>query len=93
MWMPECELPILSAAYYLASAPKNNSVYIAMQEMHADIREYGNLWVPLHLRNAPTPLMKEAGYWAGYEYAHNLENKKSEQEHFPEELQGRKYKK
>ncbi len=41
--MPECELPILSAAYYLASAPKNNSVYIAMQEMHADIREYGNL--------------------------------------------------
>ena len=91
MGMPECELPLLNVAYYLADAPKNNSVYMAMSAMHRDIHEYGNLWVPLHLRNAPTSLMKEVGYGAGYEYAHNLENKKSAQEHFPEELKGRKY--
>lgn len=92
MGMPECELPILNTAYYLANAPKDNSVYMAMQAMHSDIREYGNLWVPLHLRNAPTPLMKEAGYGKWYEYAHNTPEKKSKQEHFPEELKGRKYK-
>lgn len=93
MGMPECELPILNAAYYLANAPKDNGVYMAMQSMHSDIMEYGNLWVPLHLRNAPTALMKEAGYGKGYEYAHNLDTKKSSQEHFPEELKGRKYRK
>ena len=60
MGMPECELPILNAAYYLANASKDNSIYTAMQAMHSDIREYGNLNVPLHLRNAPTALMKEA---------------------------------
>ena len=93
MGMPECELPILNAAYYLANAPKDNSIYLAMHAMHADIAEFWNLGVPLHLRNAPTELMKEAGYGAWYEYAHNLENKKSSQGHFPEELKGRKYRK
>lgn len=93
MGMPECELPILNAAYYLANLPKDNTVYLAMQQMHSDITEFGNLGVPLHLRNAPTPLMKEVGYGKGYEYAHNLENKKSSQEHFPVELKGRKYRK
>ncbi len=91
MGMPECELPILNAAYYLANAPKDNSIYMAMKAMHDDIREFGNLNVPLHLRNAPTTLMKEVWYGKWYEYAHNLESKKSEQEHFPEELRGRKY--
>ena len=91
MGMPECELPILNAAYYLANAPKNNSIYKAMHAMHKDIREFWNLWVPLHLRNAPTALMKKAGNGSGYEYAHDLEEKKSEQEHFPEELRGKKY--
>lgn len=62
MGMPECELPLLNVAYYLANAPKNNSVYMAMREMHRDIHEYGNLNVPIHLRNAPTALMKEVGY-------------------------------
>jgi putative ATPase len=91
MGMPECELPMLNAAYYLASASKDNSIYTAMQSMHSDIHEYGNLWVPLHFRNAPTWLMKEAGYGKWYEYAHDLADKKSAQEHFPEELKGRKY--
>lgn len=93
MGMPECELPLLNVAYFLANAPKDNRIYMAMQSMHSDIREFWNLWVPLHLRNAPTGLMKEAGYGKWYEYAHNLESKKSEQEHFPEELKGRKYRK
>ena len=91
MGMPECELPIMNAAYYLASVAKDNSVYVAMQKMHTDIQEFWNLDVPLHLRNAPTALMKEVGYGKWYEYAHNLTEKKSTQEHFPEELKGRKY--
>jgi putative ATPase len=62
MGMPECELPLLNAAYYLADAPKDNRIYRAMQQMHEDIQVHGNLDVPLHLRNAPTKLMKEAGY-------------------------------
>ena len=102
MGMPECELPMMNTAYYLADLPKNNSVYRAMQAMHQDIEKYGNLAVPLHLRNAPTALMKSAGYGVGYEYVHDLPDlpldkggmrgvKKSAQEHFPEELRGRKY--
>lgn len=93
MGMPECELPLLNCAYYLADAPKDNRIYLAQAAMHRDIREFWNLDVPLHLRNAPTELMREAGYGKWYEYAHNLESKKSEQEHFPEELKGRKYRK
>jgi len=91
MGMPECELPLLNCAYYLADALKDNRIYMAQNSMHKDIVEYWNLEVPLHLRNASTTLMKEIGYWKGYEYAHNLESKKSSQEHFPEELKWRKY--
>jgi putative ATPase len=93
MGMPECELPILNCAYYLADLPRDNRIYRAMQAMHDDVKNHGNLAVPLHLRNAPTELMKEAGYGKWYEYAHDLKEKKSAQEHFPEELKGRKYKK
>lgn len=93
MGMPECELPILNLAYYLADLPKDNRIYMAQHAMHADVEKFGNLGVPLHLRNAPTWLMKEAGYGKGYEYAHDLEDKKSSQEHFPEELRGRQYRK
>lgn len=62
MGMPECELPMCKLAYHLAAAPKDNSVYMAMKAMQKDVREFGTLSVPLHLRNAPTALMKEAGY-------------------------------
>lgn len=91
MGMPECELPLMEVAVYLARAPRDNSVYMAMKAMQSDIKQYGNLSVPLHIRNAPTKLMKDVGYGKGYEYAHNLRDKKSSQEHFPEELKGRKY--
>lgn len=93
MGMPECELPILNLAYYLADLPKDNRIYMAQIAMHDDLKNFGNLKVPMHLRNAPTRLMKDAGYGKGYEYAHDLENKKSDQQHFPDELVGRKYRK
>ena len=101
MGMPECELPLLNTAYYLADLPKDNRIYRAMQAMHHDVQEFWNLGVPLHLRNAPTALMKEAGYGKGYIYVHDLENPSlwggqggaQVQEHFPDELRGRKYRK
>lgn len=89
--MPECELPILNLAYYLADLPKNNRIYVAQQRIHKDIHEYGDLGVPMHIRNAPTKLMKELWYSEGYQYAHDLMDKKSTQTHLPEELLGRAY--
>jgi putative ATPase len=91
MGMPEAELPLCELAYYLAAAPRDNRVYVAMKKMQQDVRDHGNLPIPMHLRNAPTGLMEELGYGKGYEYAHNLPNKKSSQEHFPKGLEGRKY--
>lgn len=91
MGMPECELPILNLAYYLADLPKNNAIYLAQMAMHEDLQNFGNLAVPMHLRNAPTKLMRDIWYGKNYEYAHDLENKKSDQQHFPDELVGRKY--
>ena len=60
--MPEAELVLCNFAYYLADAPKNNSIYMAMLEMQEDVRKHGDLPVPMHIRNAPTKLMKELGY-------------------------------
>ena len=68
---PEGELAIANAVVYLACAPKSNAVYVAMGEAMADVEQYGTLDVPLHLRNAPTRLMKGLGYGEGYRYAHD----------------------
>jgi len=68
---PEGELAIATALVYLASAPKSNAVYVAMNEAMADVREFGSLEVPLRLRNAPTRLMKNLGYGRDYRYAHD----------------------
>ncbi len=89
--MPECELPILNLAYYLADLPKDNRIYQAQKRIHTSIKSHGDLSVPMHLRNAPTPLMRELGYGAGYEYAHDLTSKKSSQTHLPDELVGEVY--
>ncbi|HXY75900.1 MAG TPA: recombination factor protein RarA, partial [Steroidobacteraceae bacterium] len=62
---------IATAVVYLASAPKSNAVYVAMNEAMADVREFGSLEVPLRLRNAPTRLMKNLGYGRDYRYAHD----------------------
>jgi len=89
--MPECDLALAQAVTYLAAAPKSNSLYAAYGEVKADVRKYGALPVPLHIRNAPTRLMKELGYGEGYRYAHNFPGHIVDQEHMPEKLKGRRY--
>ncbi|MCD4811684.1 replication-associated recombination protein A [bacterium] len=89
--MPECSVALLQLAIYLAKAPKDNSAYMAEGKIKKDIEQYGNLPVPLHIRNAPTKLMKDIGYGKGYQYDHNLTNKKSDQQCLPDKLKSRKY--
>jgi len=89
--MPECEVFLIQLAIYLSNAPKDNSAYMAELEVKKDIEQHGNLPVPLHIRNAETKLMKSIGYGKGYEYDHDLKNKKSEQQCLPDKLNGRKY--
>jgi putative ATPase len=89
--LPEGCVPLAQAATYLATAPKSNAAYRAMLAAKEDVRRLGPLPVPLHLRNAPTPLMRELGYGRGYEYAHDLPGHFTDQPHLPAELQGRTY--
>lgn len=89
--LPECDTALVQLAVYLAQAPKDNSAYVATMEARGDIKKHGPLGVPLHLRNAPTKLMKDWDYGKGYKYAHNEDGASVEQEHLPEELEGKKY--
>ncbi|HWX76854.1 MAG TPA: replication-associated recombination protein A [Candidatus Acidoferrales bacterium] len=89
--LPEGRIPLAQAATYLATAPKSNASYKAMLAAVNDVQEQGALPVPLHLRNAPTPLMEKLGYGKNYKYAHNFPDHIVEQEHMPKELEGRKY--
>ncbi len=89
--LPEGKIPLAQATTYLATAPKSNASYKAMLAASADVKDKGALAVPLHLRNAPTQLMENLGYGKGYRYAHNFPGHVVEQEHFPDELKGRKY--
>jgi len=89
--MPECEIFLIQLAIYLSKAPKDNSAYVAELSVKEDIEKYGNLPVPMNIRNAPTKLMKELGYGKGYEYDHDLKNKKSNQQCLPDKLAGKKY--
>jgi putative ATPase len=89
--MPEARLPLSEAAVYLARAPKSNSAMRAYGAATAAIRETGNLPVPLHLRNAVTGLMRSMGYGRGYRYAHDFPGGKVEQQHLPDDLEGRKF--
>ncbi len=89
--MPEGELALIQAAVYLATAPKSNALYTCAQKVREDIHRTGSLPVPLHLRNAPTALMKEFGYGHGYRYAHDDRDGLAAQEHLPAELAGRRY--
>lgn len=91
VWMPECDLFLYELAIYLARAKKDNSIYKMSFMIKEDIAKYWNLPVPLHIRNAPTKLMKDLKYWAWYKYAHDFKDAKVDQEHFPEKLKGRKY--
>ena len=83
---PEAELALVEAAVYLATAPKSNALYVAEMAVKKEIKKSGALAVPLHIRNAPTRLMKELGYSRGYLYPHNYPDAKVEQEYLPEEI-------
>ena len=90
--MPEGKLALAQAVVYLALAPKSNAVYRAYSEAAGDAENMLQHPVPLHLRNAPTGLMKESGYGKGYQYAHDYAGGKAEQmQCMPEELQSRRY--
>jgi putative ATPase len=87
---PECNTALVQTATYLANAPKSNAVYEAVNKAKADIKQTGNLPVPMHLRNASTKLMKDLGYGKGYKYVHNDPSAK-DQQHLPDELVGKEY--
>ncbi len=89
--MPECSVFLIQLAIYLSKAKKDNSAYMAELSVKEDIKKYGNLPVPLNIRNPETKLMKDLGYGKGYEYDHDLPNKKSEQQCLPDKLKNRKY--
>ncbi len=89
--LPEGRIPLAQAATYLATAPKSNASYKAMLAAVEDVKKYGPLPVPLHLRNAPTKLMKGLGYGKGYQYAHDYEGAAITQQHLPDALRERRY--
>ena len=89
---PEGELAIAQAVVYMACAPKSNAVYKAFNTAMSDAKEFGSLDVPLHLRNAPTRLMKELGYGNAYRYAHDEpEGYAAGELYFPDEMGDRHY--
>ena len=86
--MPEGRIPLSECAVYLATSPKSNSAYMAIDAALSLVEQQGDLSVPLHLRNAPTRLMKELGYHQGYKYAHDYEGNFTDLEFLPEEVSG-----
>lgn len=90
--MPECEMHLAQAVVYMALSKKSNALYIAYGKAKQDVYNYPNEPVPLHLRNAPTKLMKNIGYGKNYKYTPDYKTKQeAEQEYFPVKLRGRKY--
>ncbi len=89
--MPEGRIILGQAVTYLATAPKSNAAYLGIDAALAEVRKSGALEVPLHIRNAPTKLMKELGYHQGYQYAHDFDKGYVQQEYLPEKLQGRTF--
>lgn len=89
--LPEGKLALAQCVIYLAAAPKSNSVTTAYGAAASDVENTRNDPVPLHIRNAPTGLMKHLGYGKGYQYAHDLEDKVADMECLPESLKGRQY--
>jgi putative ATPase len=89
---PECNTALVQTAIYLAKAPKDNRVYLAVGKAREDIKRTGNLPVPFVLRNAPTKLMEDLDYGKGYKYAHtSTDDEIKNQKRMPDELEGRKY--
>ena len=88
---PESSLILSQCAIYLASSAKSNSATVAIGEAMSAVTQHGDLSVPLHIRNAPTRLMKDMDYGKGYKYSHSFENNFSEQEYLPKEISGTKF--
>jgi putative ATPase len=88
---PESMLILSQCATYLASSAKSNSATVAIGEAMSAVKQYGDLSVPLHIRNAPTQLMKNLDYGKNYQYSHSFENNFSEQEYLPKEIAGKKF--
>jgi len=89
--LPEGNLALAQAAVYLATAPKSNALYTAFQGVQKDVRELETMPVPLHIRNAPTSLMRDLGYGKDYKYPHDYPDHFVEEEYLPENLKGRIY--
>lgn len=89
--MPEARIILSQCAIYLATSPKSNSAYMAIDAAIAKVRAMGNLSIPLHLRNAPTSLMKKMDYGKGYQYAHNYVGNFAEQEFLPSDISGERF--
>ena len=89
--LPEGRIVLGQAVTYLATAPKSNASYVGINEALAEVRKSGALPVPLHIRNAPTKLMKELGYGSGYRYAHDYREGYVAQEYLPDQLKGRRF--
>lgn len=88
---PESRIILAEAAVYLATSPKSNASYMAIENASGAVEEHGDLPVPLHLRNAPTKLMKDLGYHKGYQYAHNFEGNFVKENYLPEEIKGMQF--
>lgn len=89
--MPECRIILAQCVTYLASQPKSNASYSAIEKAYSDVRKGQQEPVPLHLRNAPTNLMKNLDYGKNYKYAHNFKNNFVEENYFPDNLKGTQY--
>lgn len=89
--LPEARINLAQAVTFLASAPKSNASYKAINDAISEVKRSGSLEVPLHLRNAPTALMKEEGYGEGYEYAHNQDGQAVSHHHLPKQLEGTRF--
>jgi putative ATPase len=85
---PECFIHLAQATTYLAASPKSNASYIGLKKAEQAVRDFGDAPVPLHLRNAPTGMMKEMGYGEGYRYAHDFERNFADQEYMPDRMAG-----
>ena len=91
MAYPESSIILSQCATYLAASPKSNAAVAAIGAAQAAVKQHGDLPVPLHIRNAPTRLMKNLGYGKDYQYSHSYEKNFSAQEYLPKELSGTKF--
>lgn len=89
--LPESQLILSQAVVYLACAPKNNAEYVAILKAKDDVKKFGSLAIPLHLRNAPTRLMQDLGYGKEYKYPHDYAGHHVKQDYLPDELRGTQY--